>query len=373
MTPRSSDGYICDRCKKGCRSDRGLLQHQNKCKVERWSKKGHVDGSVQALGEPRDANFGGDNYAMHEWSSGCEQEDGQGLERVIRDGSAGVSKAVGGRRRRWAGGGLLTRVVGRAYTFEEMLAENNGELPEYLRVCLKELDALEGFERGSFGPFPNRIALKIVLFVFYHAKLTQPNIDRFLNILNLIPKFRSPFPSRSALFEAIDAIPLSNLEPLEHTFTPTYEKDDFADTGPDGEAPLPASWFQPVSFRYFDIIEATQHLLFRTDLADSIEYAPRKVFNWRGDRVVSDFMTGNYVHRIQVCHFNAERGRSTRGLTCTLTPSVGSQRVPPCSRSSQVPTRPSSIACVAQRMHTPATSRLVTSETLFVWTPARTR
>jgi hypothetical protein len=168
---------------------------------------------------------------------------------------------------------------------------------------INRVAALGTGQTRSYEPFESRLAAEIALFAFYHAKLSIPNITRLLQLFDLIPGFASPFPNADSLFATLDDIPLGHLEPLEQTVTPVFEYDEFADLDDDAEGSggqIPASWLEPVSFRFYNIVDATQHLLARTDLADKIDYAPRMVFNYRGDRVVDNFMTGNYAHRIQV-------------------------------------------------------------------------
>ncbi|KAK4697990.1 hypothetical protein P7C70_g8123, partial [Phenoliferia sp. Uapishka_3] len=209
-----------------------------------------------------------------------------------------------------------------SYTLEELLLSTGltlDTLPYHLRHRYDEIRSLEQFNPAhSSHPFPDRLSLEIALFAFQHAKLSEPNMQRLFNIFDLIPSYQSPFHSREELLKAIDAIPYGELETFEITIEPSYARDEFADSDDEadyeesdgeGEAGVerrpskvgnePLSWFRPVSFTFTNLFSAVQHLLARPDLADSIEYTPRRVTNQYGDRVISDFMTANWAHQAQ--------------------------------------------------------------------------
>ncbi|KAK4698256.1 hypothetical protein P7C70_g8026, partial [Phenoliferia sp. Uapishka_3] len=300
----------CAKCLRVFKTTPGLRKHLEICKVRAPPPRDPlveivVSGLRAQVDEQGDGGFRDDNLDF-----GGETED---LSKVIEDPSSVT-----------------------AYSLDELLeiaSVTLDELPLHLSRRFKELQSLrENDPATSTHPFSDRLALEIALFAFQHAKLSVPNTQRLINLLDLIPNYKSPFTNRDELLAYIDAIPYGELESYEVLIEPQFSRDEFADSDDeeyeesDGEGDHgmpkrpskvgkePSSWFRQVSFRFHDIFSVVQHLLARPDLAEHIDYHPRKVINKNGHRVISDFMTANWAHQAQARHVD---GVMAMGLICS--------------------------------------------------------
>lgn len=137
-------------------------------------------------------------------------------------------------------------------------------LTDHLLYHSKESAALKEHDLSLSSPFSSHLAAEITTFAFRNVKLSRTNTQQFLDLLDIIPGFYSPFSNPNDLLAAVDSIPFGELQSFEVKLTPEFVPDKFYDTRDeesDGEMNAgqgmmrsrgipPASWFRESPFNF---------------------------------------------------------------------------------------------------------------------------
>ncbi|KAG1840904.1 hypothetical protein DFJ58DRAFT_718262 [Suillus subalutaceus] len=141
----------------------------------------------------------------------------------------------------------------------------------------------------TWKPFPSRGHFELADFLFWRNQMPAAQVDDLMQVLTSFEANRGslPFNGDAHLHDSIDSIPHNvpwQSLTLRH---PDYEMNlDNLDIPPWKCAEFDV-WLR-------DPRELVKNQLSNPVFADSIDYAPRQVFNKHGQRVWTDFMTGNW-------------------------------------------------------------------------------
>jgi hypothetical protein len=154
---------------------------------------------------------------------------------------------------------------------------------------------------NPWTPFTSRGHFELADLLFRRSQMPSEQVDDLMQILAAMSETGvPPFAHGKDLHATIDSISVGNAE--WQSFT-VQHADANALSGTTQDQDVPPWKLGEYTVWFRDPRELLQNQLSNPDFADAIDYAPRQVFGDKGQRVWSDFMTGNWAWKQCVSNF----------------------------------------------------------------------